>query len=102
MSSSNSNALFPFLAVELHARWATGLIFAAPSVGAFGVTVLSGWMGRVRWHGLAIGLSAAGWGLAIAWIPSAVTVRLVNSSRNACEDRHGARSGHSAVRWPAR
>ncbi len=61
------NALFPFLAVELHARWATGLMFAAPSVGAFGVTVFSGWMGRVRRHGLAIALSAAGWGLAMAW-----------------------------------
>ena len=42
------NALFPFLAAELHARWATGLMFAAPSVEAFGVTVLSGWMGRIR------------------------------------------------------
>jgi MFS family permease len=60
------NALFPFLAVELHARWATGLMFAAPSVGAFGVTVLSGWMGRIRRHGLAIALSAAAWGLAMA------------------------------------
>jgi MFS family permease len=60
------NALFPFLAAELHARWATGLMFAAPSVGAFGVTVFSGWMGRVRRHGLAIALSAAGWGLAMA------------------------------------
>jgi MFS family permease len=60
------NALFPFLAAELHARWATGLMFAAPSVGAFAVTVLSGWMGRIRRHGLAIALSAAAWGLAIA------------------------------------
>jgi hypothetical protein len=42
-------------------------MFAAPSVGAFGVTLLSGWMGRVRRHGLAIALSAAGWGLAMAW-----------------------------------
>jgi hypothetical protein len=56
------NALFPFLAVELHARWATGLMFAAPSVGASGVTVLSGWMGRIRRYGLAIALSAAAWG----------------------------------------
>ncbi len=60
------NALFPFLAVELHARWATGLMFAAPAVGAFGVTVLSGWMGRIRRHGLAIALSAAAWGVAMA------------------------------------
>jgi MFS family permease len=57
------NALFPFIAAQLHATWATGLMFAAPSVGALGITVSSGWMGRVRRHGLAIGLSAAGWGV---------------------------------------
>jgi MFS family permease len=59
------NALFPFMAAQLHAPWATGLMFAAPSAGAFGVTVVSGWMGRVRRHGLAIALAAAGWGLAM-------------------------------------
>jgi hypothetical protein len=31
----------------------------------------------------------------LAWAPSAITVRLANSSRNPREDRHGARSGHS-------
>ncbi len=60
------NALFPFLAAELHAPWATGLMFATPSVGAFGVTVFSGWMGLIRRHGLAIALAAAAWGLMIA------------------------------------
>jgi MFS family permease len=59
------NALFPFIAASLHATWAVGLMFAAPSVGAFGVTVLSGWMGRVRRHGLAIALAAASWGVTI-------------------------------------
>ena len=60
------NALFPFVAAELHARWATGLMFAAPSVGALGVTVFGGWMGRVRRHGLAIAVSAGAWGLIMA------------------------------------
>ena len=60
------NALFPFLAAELHVPWATGLMFAAPSVGAFGVTVFSGRMGRVRRHGLAITLAAGAWGLMMA------------------------------------
>jgi MFS family permease len=60
------NALFPFLAAQLHAPWATGLMFAAPSVGAFGVTVFSGWMGRVRRHGVAIALSAGAWGVMMA------------------------------------
>ncbi len=60
------NALFPFMAAQLHASWATWLMFAAPSVGALGMTVVSGWMGRVTRHGRAIALSAAAWGLAIA------------------------------------
>ena len=60
------NALFPFMAADLHAPWATGLMFAAPSAGALGVTVVSGWMGRIRRHGLAIALAAAAWGLAMA------------------------------------
>jgi hypothetical protein len=59
------NALFPFMAAELHADWAVGLMFAAPSVGAIAVTVVSGWMNRVRRHGLAIAASAAAWGLLI-------------------------------------
>jgi len=60
------NALFPCLAAELHAPWATGLMFAAPSVGAFGVTAFSGWMGRVRRHGLAIALATAAWSVMMA------------------------------------
>ena len=66
MTLSYPNALFPFMATELHAAWSVGLMFAAPSVGAVAVTALSGWMGRVRRHGLAIALAAAGWGLAIS------------------------------------
>jgi hypothetical protein len=27
--------MLPFLAIELHASWSTGLMFAAPSAGAF-------------------------------------------------------------------
>jgi MFS family permease len=60
------NGLFPFMAVTLHAPWSAGLMFAAPSVGAFGLSAMSGWMSRVRRHGLAIALSAALWGAGIA------------------------------------
>jgi MFS family permease len=59
------NALFPFVAADLHAGWAVGLMFAAPSVGAIPVTVVSGWMSRVRRHGVAIAAAAAAWGLLI-------------------------------------
>jgi MFS family permease len=65
MTMSYPVALFPFLAAGLHASWAVGLMFACPSIGAFGITVPSAWMTRVRRHGLAIALAACGWGLAI-------------------------------------
>ncbi len=60
------NALIPFMAAVLRAPWSAGLMFAAPSVGALVVSATSGWMGRVRRHGIAIAISAACWGLALA------------------------------------
>ena len=68
------NAMLPFLAIELHASWSTGLMFAAPSAGAFAVSATSGWMPRVRRHGRAIALAAAGWGLAVALVGLAPSV----------------------------
>ena len=68
------NAMLPFLAVELHAPWSTGLMFAAPSAGALVVSATSGWMPRVRRHGLAIAIAAAGWGLAMAMVGLAPSV----------------------------
>jgi len=53
------------MAVMMHAPWATGLMFAAPSAGAFAVSATSGWMTRVRRHGLAIAVAAALWGVAM-------------------------------------
>jgi MFS family permease len=60
------SAMLPFLAVELHAPWSTGLLFAAPSMGALVVSATGGWMPRIRRHGLAIAVSAGCWGLAMA------------------------------------
>ena len=68
------NAMLPFLAIELHASWSTGLMFAAPSAGAFAVSATSGWMPRVRRHGRAIALAAAGWGLSMALVGLAPSV----------------------------
>jgi MFS family permease len=65
MTLAFPNALFPFMASELHAPWAVGLMYAAPSAGALAASAVSGWTGRVRRHGRAIALAAAGWGLAI-------------------------------------
>jgi MFS family permease len=68
------NAMLPFLAIELHASWSTGIMFAAPSAGAFAVSATSGWMPRVRRHGRAIALAAGGWGLSMALVGIAPSV----------------------------
>jgi MFS family permease len=68
------NAMLPFLAVILHAPWSTGLMFAAPAAGALVVSATSGWMPRVRRHGLAIAIAAAVWGLAMAMVGLAPSV----------------------------
>ena len=61
-------ALFPFLIVEQFGRprAALGLLFAAPAVGALLGALTSGWTGHVRRQGLAVIVSVAVWGVAIA------------------------------------
>lgn len=61
------SALFPFWADHLHAPAALGLLYAAGVVGAFFVTITSGWISNFRFHGRAIILAAIGWGIAIAF-----------------------------------
>jgi MFS family permease len=56
------SSLFPFLAVQLHAGWAVGLMFSAEAAGALLVAAGSGWTGRVHRYGRAIALAAAVWG----------------------------------------
>ena len=60
------NALFPFWADQLNARWALGLFYAAGTFGALVVTLTSGWMSHYPHHGKAIMWAAIGWGVAIA------------------------------------
>lgn len=59
-------ALFPFVADELHSRWALGLLYACLPLGAMVVSVTSGWASHVHRHGLAVLVAAGVWGLAIA------------------------------------
>ncbi|MEU9234736.1 MFS transporter [Streptomyces subrutilus] len=60
------NAVFPFLADELDAEWALGLMYAAGAVGSLVLGLTSGWTSRVRRHGLLVVCGAGVWGLAIA------------------------------------
>jgi MFS family permease len=60
------HTIFPFLADDLDAEWALGLMYAAGSVGSVLLSLTSGWTSRVRRHGLFVVFGAAGWGLAVA------------------------------------
>ena len=55
-------ALFPALAQGFGGPRALGFLYAAPEVGALIATLTSGWSSRVRRHGVAVCLAAAGWG----------------------------------------
>ncbi|MGN6743602.1 MAG: MFS transporter [Amnibacterium sp.] len=66
MAFAMPEALYPFLADELHASSALGLLYAAGAIGSGIVTLTGGWMTRVQRHGRAIVLAAACWGAAIA------------------------------------
>ncbi|GAA2226565.1 MULTISPECIES: MFS transporter [Kitasatospora] len=58
-------AVFPFLAGELDAQWALGLMYGASAAGALAVGATSGWTSRVRRHGRMLVLAALGWGTAM-------------------------------------
>ncbi|MCT2590115.1 MFS transporter [Streptomyces sp. N2-109] len=55
-------ALFPFLADQLDAEWALGLMYATLPLGAMLVSATSGWTGRIHRHGRMVALSAVCWG----------------------------------------
>ncbi|MFF7631917.1 MFS transporter [Kitasatospora sp. NPDC008050] len=59
------NAIFPFLADDLHAHWALGLMYGASAVGSLVVSATSGWAGSVHRHGRMVVLAALGWGVAM-------------------------------------
>jgi MFS family permease len=61
-------AVFPAIATGLYGGGAgtVGLLYAAPGVGAFAGSLLSGWIGRVRRQGRALVWAMVAWGASIA------------------------------------
>jgi MFS family permease len=57
-------ALFPAIATKFGGA-SVGLLYAAPSAGAFVASLASGWSARIHRHGLAVTVAAGIWGLAI-------------------------------------
>ncbi len=58
-------ALFPAMATRYGGAEVVGLLYSAPSLGAFLAMVTSGWTSRVHRHGWAIALAAVMWGAGI-------------------------------------
>lgn len=69
--------LFPFLAEELGAPWALGLLYSAGTVGSLIVSLTSGWVTRIHRHGRAIVVAAMGWGAAVALVGTTTSLPLV-------------------------
>lgn len=72
-----SNALYPFLADELRAPEAVGLLYSAAAVGALIASVTGRWTTRVHRHGLGVIIAATVWGVALALTALAPNVWLV-------------------------
>ncbi|MEV7234871.1 MFS transporter [Streptomyces sp. NPDC051020] len=68
MVLAHPRALFPVVAVVWFGGDAktTGVLVAAPALGALLGGVFSGWLGRIRRHGLAVIVAVMCWGSAIA------------------------------------
>jgi MFS family permease len=69
-------ALFPGMGQRWGGASAAGWLYSAMAIGSLVMTVLSGWTGRVRRHGLAVIWAAAAWGVAIVALGFAPTLPL--------------------------
>jgi MFS family permease len=67
MVLAQPRALFPALAYKVYGGGAAtvGLLQAAPAAGALLAFLVSGWISRVRLHGVAIALAVVAYGLAV-------------------------------------
>ncbi|WP_374230852.1 MFS transporter [Streptomyces sp. UNOC14_S4] len=85
-------AIFPFLADDLDAPWALGLMYAAGAVGSLVVSLTSGWVSAIHRHGRMVVLAALGWGAAMAvagWMPNVWLVLLFLAVAGGCDTVSG-------------
>ncbi|GAA0434740.1 MFS transporter [Streptomyces luteireticuli] len=86
------NAIFPFLADDLGAPWALGLMYAASAIGSLLVSATSGWVSRVHRHGRMVVGAALGWGAAMAlagWMGNIWLVLVMLALAGACDTVSG-------------
>ncbi|MFI7637100.1 MFS transporter [Nonomuraea sp. NPDC049400] len=72
-----ATSLFPFLADELRAPQALGLLYSAAAVGALIASITGSWAARVQRQGLGVIVAATLWGVAVALCALAPNVWVV-------------------------
>ncbi len=72
-----STALYPFLAEELRAPEALGLLYSAAAVGALIASLTGRWTARVQRQGLGVIVAAAAWGVAVTLTAFAPNVWMI-------------------------
>ncbi len=71
------NALLPFVAIEFHASWSLGALYASPAVGSLIASATSGWTKHTHQHGRMVVFAAIAWGAAICAIGIAPNIVVV-------------------------
>lgn len=73
----NPMALYPALAAAFHEEKSVGMLYALPSLGAFLMTVTSGWTPSRKRYGVFIITSAALWSVSLAFVGLAPSFNLI-------------------------
>lgn len=73
----NPMALYPALAAAFHEEKSVGMLYALPSLGAFLMTVTSGWTPFRKRYGVFIITSAALWSVSLAFVGLATSFNLI-------------------------
>jgi MFS family permease len=73
----NPFALYPALAAAFHQEQSVGMLYAIPSLGAFLMTVTSGWTLSRRRYGVFIICAAALWSLSLIFVGLAPSFNLI-------------------------
>ena len=73
----NPMALYPALAAAFHEEKSVGMLYALPSLGAFLMTVTSGWTPFRKRYGVFIITSAVLWSVSLAFVGLATSFNLI-------------------------
>lgn len=74
MTFAFPTALFPAMGEQWGGAQATGMLYSAMAVGSLITTLLSGWSGKIKFHGRAVVYAAGLWGVAVVGLGYSTTL----------------------------